>query len=95
MLYQSKDNTLNAQKPGQGDRSADCTRNCKQQYVKLRIATLKVGTMRGRSVEIVEMLPRCNVDICCIGRANRIKKLWEITVIISSSGREMIWDMVA
>ena len=47
MLYQSKNNMLITQKPGQGDRPTDYTRNCKQQYVKLQIATLNVSTMRG------------------------------------------------
>ena len=48
MLYQSKDNMLTTEKPHRlGDRSTDYTRNGKQQYVKLQIATLNVGTMRG------------------------------------------------
>ena len=66
MLYQSKDNMLNTQKPGQGDISADYTKNRKRQYVKLRIVTLNVVTMRGRSAEIIEMLSKHNVDICCV-----------------------------
>ena len=61
-----KDNMLNTQKPGQGDRSADYTKNRKRQYVKLRIVTLNVVTMRGRSTEIIEMLSKHNVDICCV-----------------------------
>lgn len=56
MLHQSKDNMLNNQKPDRGGRPADYARNSKRQYVKLRIATLHVGTMRGRSAEIIEML---------------------------------------
>ena len=66
MLYQSKDNMLITQKPGQGDRPGDYTKNRKRQYVKLRIATLNVGTIQKRSAEIVEMLSRRNVDICCV-----------------------------
>ena len=65
MLYQSKNNMLITQKPGQGDRPTDYTRNCKQQYVKLQIATLQVSTMRiicGNS----RMLSPPNVNICCV-----------------------------
>lgn len=57
---------MNTQKPGQGDRHADHTRNRKRQYVQLRIVTLNVGTMRGRSAEIVELLSQRNVHICCV-----------------------------
>ena len=35
LCYQSKDNRLNTQKPGQGDRPTDYTRNHKEQYAKL------------------------------------------------------------
>ena len=66
MLYQSKDKVLNTLKPGQGDRPADHTRNCKRQYVKLRIATLNGGIMRGGSAETAEILSQCNVNICCV-----------------------------
>ena len=65
MLYQSKDNILNTQKPGHGDRPVDYTRNRKRQYVKLRIDTLNAGAITERS-EIVEMLSLRNVDICCV-----------------------------
>ena len=66
MLYESKDNMQITQAPCQGDRLADYTRNRKRQYFKLRIATRNVGTLRGRSAEVVEMLSRCNVDIFCV-----------------------------
>ena len=32
---------------------------------KLRVATLNVGSLRGRSGEVVEMLTRRSIDICC------------------------------
>ena len=32
----------------------------------LRIASLNVGTLRGRSSEVVETLTRRQVDICCL-----------------------------
>ena len=90
---------LNTQKPYQGDRPADYNRNYKRQYVNLRIATINVGTIRGRSAEIVEMLFRRNVDICCVqetvGMAKWLKTFWERTVIISYFGRDMSRDMVA
>ena len=57
------------QKPGQdqGERPAGLSRDIdKGQYMKLRIASLNVGTMRGRAAEIVEMLSRQNIDICCV-----------------------------
>ena len=63
MLYQSTDNTLNTQQQGQSDKPGDYTRNCKQQYAKLGIATLNVNIMRGCSAEIVEIFSRRNVDI--------------------------------
>ena len=98
ILYQSK-YMLITQKPVQSVRHADYTRNCKQQYIKLWIDTLKVGATRGWSTEIVEMLPNAMsiYDVCRkpVRRANRLEKLWESTVIISSFGREMSWDMVA
>lgn len=34
--------------------------------VRFRVGTLNVGTMRGRSGEVVEMLCRRDVDLCCI-----------------------------
>ena len=34
--------------------------------VKFRVATLNVGTIRGRSAEIVETLSRRSIDFCCI-----------------------------
>ena len=34
--------------------------------VKFRVATLNVGTLRGRSGEVVETLSRRGVDVCCI-----------------------------
>ena len=33
---------------------------------ELRLATVNVGSMRGRSREVVEMLARRRVDICCV-----------------------------
>ena len=32
----------------------------------LRIASLNVGTMKGRSLEVVETLERRSIDICCV-----------------------------
>ena len=34
--------------------------------IRLRIGTANVGTMRGRSVEIVEMVDRRRLDFCCL-----------------------------
>ena len=34
--------------------------------VKFRVATLNIGTIRGRSAEIVETLSRRSIDFCCI-----------------------------
>ena len=44
---------------GQGVRPAD-------KNIHIRIATVNVGTMSKRSNEIVEMLTRRRVDICCL-----------------------------
>ena len=38
-----------------------------QKRFKLRIASLNVGTMRGRASEIVETLARRRIDICSAG----------------------------
>ena len=57
---------------------------------KLRVGTLNVGTLRGRSNEIIETLERRKLDICCVqevrwrgasarmltGRASEYKLLW-------------------
>ena len=45
----------------QGQRSAG-----KKVHRDIQIATLNVGTMRGRSNEIVEILSRRLIDICCV-----------------------------
>ena len=44
--------------PGQGERPAGT--------YKLRVATVNVGTMSSRSNEVVEMLSRRGVDVCCL-----------------------------
>ena len=36
------------------------------QLCMLRIASLNVGTMKGRSAEVVETLHRRNIDVCCV-----------------------------
>ena len=43
---------------GQGGRPADTCKLC--------VATVNVGTMSGRSNEVVEMLTRRGVDVCCL-----------------------------
>ena len=50
--------------PGQGDRPAGTPGN--KACSKVRIATLNVGSLTGRSNEIVEMLSRRKIDICCL-----------------------------
>ena len=37
-----------------------------RQVQNFRAATINVGTMKGRSGEIVEMLERRRVDVCCV-----------------------------
>ena len=32
----------------------------------VRVCTINVGTMKGRSREVVEMMARRRVDICCV-----------------------------
>ena len=46
--------------PGQGDRPAGKFDR------QLRFGTLNVGTLSGRLNEVVEMLSRRKVDICCV-----------------------------
>ena len=67
-LHRSNNNKMmNTQKSGQGVRPAEFVkRNYKENFDRLRVATLNVGTMKGRSAEIVEMLTRRNIDICCL-----------------------------
>ena len=55
--------------PGQGERSAG-----KEINRDIRITTLNVATMRGRSDEIVEMLSRRLIDICCVQESR-----WEVS----------------
>ena len=51
-------NDNSVKSPGKGDRpSGKC---------KLRIGTVNVGTMSGRASEVVEMLTRRKVDVCCL-----------------------------
>ena len=71
-------------RPGQGVRPAG------KDVCNLRIGTLNVGTMSGRSNEIIEMLTRRKIDICCAqetrwrggsarmvkGKDSRYKFLW-------------------
>ena len=47
--------------PGQAERSAG-----KEVNRDIRIATLNVGTMWGRSNDNVEMMSRKLIDICCV-----------------------------
>ena len=35
-------------------------------FVDLRVCSVNVGTIRGRSGEIVERLERWSIDICCV-----------------------------
>ena len=44
--------------PGQGKRPAGTCKLC--------LATVNVGAMSGRSNEVVEMLERRGVDVCCL-----------------------------
>ena len=89
MLHQSKD-MLNTQKPGQGDRPANCTRNRKWLYDKLQIATLNVSTMKGQSAEIVEMLSRRIFDICC-AQETRWKGEWAQKIMGKNCHYKFFW----
>ena len=89
MLHQSKD-MLNTQKPGQGDRPANCTRNRKWLYGKLQIATLNVSTMKGQSAEIVEMLSRRIFDICC-AQEIRWKGEWAQKIMEKNCHYKFFW----
>ena len=40
--------------------------SCKIPYNKFKIASWNIGTMRGRSNEIVEIITRRNIDLCCV-----------------------------
>ena len=78
-------------KPGQGERSTGREGNR-----VICIATLNVRFMRGRSNEIVEMLSRRQVDICCLqedGEVNQLGKLQGQIRISSFSGKEIIIAM--
>ena len=58
---------INTQKSDQGVRPAEFVKiNYKENFARLRVATLNVGTMKGHLAEIVEMLTRRNIDICCL-----------------------------
>ena len=49
-----------------GKHAAAGQKSDKKEQDQLRIATVNVGTLVGRSREVVEMLARRRVDICCI-----------------------------
>ena len=63
----------------------------KEELMSFRVCSLNVGTLRGRSSEIVEMLERREVDVCCVqehrwrgrsvrmieGKAERYKFFWK------------------
>ena len=70
--------------PGQGDRPAGTSR--------IRVGTVNVGTMSGRGSEVVEMLTRRKVDICCVQetrwRGGSARKIEGKTAFTSSSGVE-------
>ena len=40
--------------------------SCETPHDTLKIASWNIGTMRGRSSEIVETITRRNVDLCCV-----------------------------
>src|SRR5271163_3655277 len=65
---------------GGGGKKRIKERNKKKKNVSLRLGTLNVGSMTGRSTEIVDMLVKRRVDICCVqetrwkgGKAKMIK----------------------
>ena len=55
--------------------------------VKFRLGTLNVGTMRGRSGEVVETLSRRHIDLCCVqetgGEMQIQGRLWVRIVYIN------------
>ena len=56
--------------------------SCETPYDTFRIASWNIGTMRGRSSEIVETITRRNIDLCCVqevrwrGASARHKFFW-------------------
>ena len=44
----------------------DIPRHKQKQTNAIRIASLNVGTLRGRSSEVVETMSRSGIDLCCI-----------------------------
>ena len=40
--------------------------SCKTPHDTFKIASWNIGTMRGRSSEIVETITRRNIDLCCV-----------------------------
>ena len=45
--------------------------SCETPHDTLKIASWNIGTMRGRSSEIVETITRRNVDLCCVQEVRR------------------------
>ena len=45
--------------------------SCETPQDTLKIASCYIGTMRGRSSEIVETITRRNVDLCCVQEVRR------------------------
>ena len=54
--------TLNSQRV----RRISGLHNTDEEKRQLRMATINVGSMRGRGVEVAEMLTRRRIDFCCV-----------------------------
>ena len=54
----------------------------------MRLATVNVGTLVRRSREVVEMLGRRNVDICCL---QEVRYKGQITKIFGSEHKYKFW----
>ena len=72
--------------PSRGERSTG-----KEVNKDIRVATLDVGTMRGRSNEVVEIL----IDICCVQESRwrgvrTLEKLQGKVLTAGFSGKRMI-----
>ena len=71
MIVQQETTTLSPRQPLSGRRaiisgSARRAHESSDGYNKLKVCTVNVGTMRGRSREVVSMLKRRQADICCV-----------------------------
>ena len=65
------------------------TQRCKQ---SLRIASLKIGTMTGKSTELVDLMKTRKIDVMClqetISGGDKVRELGDVCKVFYSGGKK-------